>query len=101
MMGYYFFFLSSVSAANSDTWATEIGKLSKKKPVSIINFKITEAGYSGGITAIGTLGSFLGSITIGLIGYLLGVDAKIFIGIVVTGLSWCISRLNFRCHITG
>ena len=81
----YFLFLSSVSAANSDTWATEIGKLSKTKPVSIINFKITEAGFSGGITAIGTLGSFLGSITIGSIGYLLGVDVTIFIGIVITG----------------
>ena len=81
----FFLFLSSVSAANSDTWATEIGKLSKTKPVSIINFKKIESGLSGGITYIGTFGSLLGSITIGVVGYTLGVNIIIFFGIVLTG----------------
>lgn len=81
----FFLFLSSVSAANSDTWATEIGKLSKTKPVSIIGFKKMEPGLSGGITHIGTFGSLLGSITIGAVSYALGVDVIVFFGIVLTG----------------
>ena len=56
----YYLFLCSISAAISDTWATEIGKFSKSDPVSIINFKKVNKGYSGGITFLGLLGSILG-----------------------------------------
>ena len=83
----FYLFLSSVSAANSDTWATEIGKLSKTKPVSIIGFKKIEAGLSGGITSIGTFGSLLGSMTIGAIGYSFGIDIIVFWGIVLAGFT--------------
>ncbi len=78
-------FLSSVSAANSDTWASELGKLSKTKPVSIIGFKKIESGLSGGITYIGTFGSLLGSMTIGIVGYALGADILNVSGIILTG----------------
>ena len=30
-------FLASIAAANSDTWATEIGKLSRTRPKDIIS----------------------------------------------------------------
>ena len=56
----YYLFLCSISAAISDTWATEIGKFSKSDPVSIINFKKVNKGYSGGVTFLGLLGSILG-----------------------------------------
>jgi len=62
----FFLFLASVSAAMSDTWATEIGKISKKRPISIINFIPMDHGLSGGITRIGIIGSLLGSSLFGL-----------------------------------
>ncbi len=82
----FFLFLSSISAANSDTWATEIGRLSKKNPISIVNFMPIERGLSGGITIIGTLGSILGSAVIAITGYIFGIEKVIFIGILVAGV---------------
>ena len=55
----------------SDTWGTEFGKLSKIKPISIINFKSVDHGTSGGITIIGTLGSIIGASTFGVMTYLI------------------------------
>ncbi len=52
--------------ANADTWASEVGVLSRKKPVSIITGKAIETGVSGGISPLGTLASFLGAGFIGI-----------------------------------
>ena len=61
----------TVATATSDTWATEFGKLSKSKPISITTFQPIEHGLSGGITMIGLFGSILGASIIGLAAYLL------------------------------
>lgn len=66
---------TSLAAANADTWASELGVLSKKNPVSIITGKPLSKGMSGGVTAFGTLASFLGALFISIIftlGYNLG-----------------------------
>ncbi|MFN3402629.1 MAG: DUF92 domain-containing protein [Cytophagaceae bacterium] len=57
-------FCSAVAAANGDSWASEIGGLSKEKPVMITNLKPVEKGISGGITLIGTFGGVAGSLFI-------------------------------------
>jgi len=54
-------YLASIAAATADTWGTEFGKYSKKRPVSIYNFKTIDHGMSGGITLIGSIGSLLGA----------------------------------------
>lgn len=51
----------SFAEATADTWASEVGVLSKKKPVSIINFKPLDKGMSGGISILGTTFAFLGA----------------------------------------
>ena len=51
----------------SDTWATEIGKISKKRPISIVNFKSMDHGLSGVITPIGIIEPLLGSSLFGFI----------------------------------
>lgn len=51
----------SFAEANADTWASEIGVLSKSKPISILNFKPLEKGMSGGISILGTTFAFLGA----------------------------------------
>ena len=58
----FYLFLSSLSAAMADTWATEVGSTSKKDPISIINFKKVRKGLSGGITLKGLIGSFMGAL---------------------------------------
>ena len=66
-----YLYAATVAAATSDTWATEFGKLSKSKPISVTSFQPIEHGLSGGITMIGTFGSILGASIIGLAAYLL------------------------------
>jgi len=60
----------SVSASNADTWASEIGILSKGKTYSIINFKVVEKGVSGAVSRLGTIASFLGAFFIGTVFYI-------------------------------
>lgn len=56
----------SIASCNSDTWASEIGVLSKGKTYSILTFKEVEKGISGGVSRLGTAASFLGALFIGL-----------------------------------
>ncbi|MEW5923559.1 MAG: DUF92 domain-containing protein [Candidatus Zixiibacteriota bacterium] len=61
---WYLVYLAAVVEATADTWATEIGMLSRHKPVSITTFKETTPGRSGGITLLGTASSLFGPILI-------------------------------------
>jgi len=54
----------SIAAANADTWASEIGRFSKKDNRSILTFKKIQKGESGGITLLGTIASLGGSFLI-------------------------------------
>ena len=81
----YYMFLASIAAANSDTWATEIGKLSKTKPKDIISGRSLSRGESGGITFIGLLGAISGSFIIAIIGYLLNMNASNLIIVFISG----------------
>ena len=59
--------LCSVAASNADSWASEIGVLSKQKPRLITTLKPCEPGISGGITILGTIAGISGSVFIALI----------------------------------
>ena len=61
-------FLGSLAAVNADTWATEIGTLSKTKPRLITTWQQVSPGTSGGLTFLGTLAGMAGSLFIGLLG---------------------------------
>lgn len=52
---------TSFAACNADTWASEIGILSKKVPVSLITFKPVSPGLSGGVSPLGLLASLGGA----------------------------------------
>jgi uncharacterized protein (TIGR00297 family) len=56
--------VGSVAAANADSWASEIGGLSKQQPIMITTFKPVQKGISGGVTLTGMLGGFVGSLFI-------------------------------------
>ncbi len=59
-------YLSALSAVNSDTWATEIGRLSKSSPRLLSNWKTVPPGTSGAVTGLGLVGGVLGAIVIPL-----------------------------------
>jgi uncharacterized protein (TIGR00297 family) len=63
-------FCASLAAANADTWATELGSLSKKNPVLLSTFKPVESGTSGAVSLFGLTASFLGSFVIAAAGIL-------------------------------
>ena len=81
----YYMFLASIAAANSDTWATEFGKLSKTRPKDIISGRSLLQGESGGITFIGLLGAISGSFIIAIIGYLLNMNTFKLIIVFISG----------------
>ncbi|MEW9107573.1 DUF92 domain-containing protein [Paenibacillus sp.] len=58
-------FIGVMATVNADTWATEIGSLSKRLPRSLLNGKQVAAGTSGAISPLGTSASVAGALTIG------------------------------------
>ncbi len=63
-------YLGLLAAVTADTWATEIGGLSKTPPRLITSLRPVPPGTSGGITPIGLAASAAGGTLIGLIGSL-------------------------------
>jgi uncharacterized protein (TIGR00297 family) len=59
-------FVGAVAAVNADTWATELGVLSKRAPRLVTTWKPVEAGTSGGISLLGMLATLAGALSIGL-----------------------------------
>ena len=60
-----------IAAANSDTWASEVGSMSKRRPISIKNFRRVDRGTSGAVSLLGTCAAVMGSLFIALASYLI------------------------------
>ncbi len=61
-------FAGALAAVNADTWATELGVLSRARPVLISSGKPVEKGTSGGVTPLGTLAALGGAALLGVLG---------------------------------
>jgi uncharacterized protein (TIGR00297 family) len=61
-------FAGAYAAAAADTWATEIGTLSRGQPRSILTLRPLPTGLSGGITLPGTLAEIAGAVWLGIAG---------------------------------
>jgi uncharacterized protein (TIGR00297 family) len=66
-----------MAVATADTWGTEIGVLSQRKPRSILTGQIVPRGTSGGVTLLGTSATILGGLAIGAAGLLLLGDWRV------------------------
>jgi len=90
---WYYGYLGALAAVNADTWATEIGVLSKIKPRLITTGKPVAHGVSGGITPAGLAGAFFGSLIIACSGLLLQPSqARLSI---FNPFFWCIVASGF------
>lgn len=103
-------FSISLASANSDTWASELGVLSKSDPVSIKGFKNVPRGTSGAISGIGTIAAAAGSVLIAIAANLLfnlgpGWTVTIFIlgfaGSIVDTLLGAYLQAGYKCADCG
>ncbi|HZZ66404.1 MAG TPA: DUF92 domain-containing protein [Candidatus Baltobacteraceae bacterium] len=70
-------YAGALAAASSDTWGTEIGTLARMTPRSILTFAPIPAGFSGGVTLIGTVAEVAGAAVLALIAAALAVGAAL------------------------
>lgn len=87
-------FGAALAEATSDTLAGEIGRLSSTDPVSIRTFRRVEKGMSGGVSALGVLGGFIGAFSIALLWlFLFPVSNGVLYALIIclSGLAGCIN----------
>ncbi len=67
---WYAALVGSLAAAAADTWATELGSLAQSRPRRLWPpFAEVEAGTSGGVTGVGTLGAAAGALVTTLVAW--------------------------------
>jgi uncharacterized protein (TIGR00297 family) len=66
-------FVGALAAATADTWATEIGVLSRTPPRLITTGRPADPGTSGAVTLLGTTAALAGALLIGITAALLGI----------------------------
>ncbi|MCU6707595.1 DUF92 domain-containing protein [Paenibacillus sp. J5C_2022] len=74
--GLVYAFIGVMAAVNADTWATEIGALSRTAPRSIRSGKPVAPGTSGGVTPLGSAAALAGAVFIGAAAALLQALAQ-------------------------
>lgn len=72
---WYVVFAASLAVANADTWATEIGSLSRLRPRLITTGRSVEAGTSGAISPLGIAGTALGAVILAILAALLAPES--------------------------
>jgi uncharacterized protein (TIGR00297 family) len=80
-------FAGTMAAVNADTWATELGVLSRRPPRLITTGKVVERGSSGGVTLVGYLAVLAGAALIGVAAVLFspGLPALGLLAIILLG----------------
>ncbi len=73
-------FIGAIASVTADTWATELGVLSRNQPRLITTGQPVPVGTSGGVSVLGTAATVAGGGFIGLVMWLLHALAVIVVG---------------------
>ncbi|MBK8987912.1 MAG: DUF92 domain-containing protein [Chloroflexi bacterium] len=90
---WYYLFTGVMATVTADTWATELGTLSKTPPRLITTGNVVEVGTSGGVSLLGTAVSMLGGLLIGLAAGLAGRRKSFWLLALMGALSGLIGSL--------
>jgi uncharacterized protein (TIGR00297 family) len=83
-------FVGVMATVNADTWATELGILSRVPPRLITTGKVVPPGTSGGITQLGTWASAAGALLIGTLATALAQADSI-----ISGSGWSLRAISY------
>lgn len=78
---------AALAASTADTWATEIGALSRSMPRSILSMKTVPRGTSGGVTVTGIMASAAGAVFIASIARMSGWPSNAALGALAGGFT--------------
>jgi uncharacterized protein (TIGR00297 family) len=100
--------VGSIAVSASDTWSSEIGRLSKHNPRHIFTFKVMGRGLSGGVSLLGFLASLLASTVFALLTliitrnplYIIGVFVAAFLGSIIDSMLGTI-QIKYKDTVTG
>lgn len=99
-----------IATSNSDTWASEIGTLSKRRPYSVRTFSVVERGTSGAVSLLGTMAAVAGALLIAYSSFVL-FNLQIsefwvlflfgFLGNVIDTVLGAYVQALYKCSICG
>jgi uncharacterized protein (TIGR00297 family) len=69
-------YVGAMATVNADTWATELGVLSRTKPRLVTTGRPVDAGTSGGVSGLGTVAALAGGAFVGAFAGLLQLAAR-------------------------
>lgn len=99
-----------IATSNSDTWASEIGSLSKNRPYSVRSFSVVEKGTSGAVSLLGTMAAIMGALIIAFSSYVIFhlelyelwvIFLFGFIGNVIDTFLGAYVQALYRCSVCG
>ncbi|MGH3564058.1 MAG: DUF92 domain-containing protein [Mycobacterium sp.] len=73
-------YIGGIAASIADSWASEIGRFSRKLPVSLRSRRRVPRGTSGAVSPLGFAATWLGGSAVGAVGALIGNPAIIIVG---------------------
>lgn len=106
----YSLFFLALAEQFSDSMASDIGSITKRKNIDIITFKPIEKGLSGGVSLLGTLCALIGAFAILSVPYLCGsislrlylmLSVIAFIGAMIDSVLGSLFQALYLCEKCG
>lgn len=79
---------ASLASANADTWATELGVLSRSDPVHLLRWQRVPRGTSGAVSLLGLVVAAAGALCIGCSAAVLLPTHSVFALLVIASAGW-------------